>query len=90
MKPGKIKIHAEVQFPGTHAPAPADLEIESVAYSGNMMLGEQTASSAVSSSHASSSATTATSSSSHEFTPEQKAKMLKEVEDQQADFGITN
>ena len=89
MKPGKIKIHAEVQFPGTHAPTPADLEIESVAYSGNMLLGEQTASSAVSSSHASSSATTATS-SSHEFTPEQKAKMLKEVEDQQADFGITN
>jgi beta-galactosidase len=29
---GKIKIKAEVQFPGIHAPAPAELEIESVPY----------------------------------------------------------
>ena len=88
MKPGKIKIHAEVQFPGTHAPTPADLEIESVAYQGTMMMGTKTAKSATSSSVQN--ASSATSSSSHEFTPEQKAKMLKEVEDQQADFGINN
>ena len=31
-KAGKIKIKAEVQFPGTHAPTPAELEIESIAY----------------------------------------------------------
>ncbi len=29
-KAGKIKIKAEVQFPGTHAPTPAELEIESI------------------------------------------------------------
>ena len=89
MKPGKIKIHAEVQFPGTHAPTPADLEIESVAYQGTMMMGTKTAKSATSSSVQNASSATS-SSSSHEFTPEQKAKMLKEVEDQQADFGINN
>src|SRR5574344_2196810 len=29
---GKIKVHAEVQFPGTHAPVSADLEFSSVPY----------------------------------------------------------
>ncbi len=87
MKPGKIKIHAEVQFPGTHAPTPADLEIESVAYQGTMMMGTKSVKSATSSTVQNASFAT---SSSHEFTPEQKAKMLKEVEDQQADFGINN
>lgn len=53
-----------------------------------MMMGTKTAKSATSSSVQN--ASSATSSSSHEFTPEQKAKMLKEVEDQQADFGINN
>lgn len=91
-KAGKIKIHAEVQFPGTHAPTPADLEIESVPYQGKMMLGEtkSVSSSAASQVSAVKSGSTSTSSSAHEFTPEQKAKMLKEVEDQQADFGINN
>ena len=89
MKPGKIKIHAEVQFPGTHAPTPADLEIESVAYQGTMMMGTKSVKSAISSTVQNASSATS-SSSSHEFTPEQKAKMLKEVEDQQADFGINN
>ena len=31
---GKIKVKAEVQYPGVHAPTPAELEIESVAYDG--------------------------------------------------------
>ena len=87
MKPGKIKIHAEVQFPGTHAPTPADLEIESVAYQGTMMMGTKTAKSATSSSVQNTSSAT---SLEYDFKPEQKAKMLKEVEDQQADFGINN
>lgn len=50
------------------------------------MMGTKTAKSATSSSVQNTSSAT----SSHEFTPEQKAKMLKEVEDQQADFGINN
>lgn len=89
MKPGKIKIHAEVQFPGTHAPTPADLEMESVPYTGMWNTGSAVscgnAKKAPQVSHAS-----AKESVPAEFTPEQKAKMLKEVQDQQADFGINN
>ena len=82
-KAGKIRIKAEVQFPGTHAPTPAELEIESVPYngvfcddgSGDVVL-----------------ANTRKSQSNHisqgQLTEEEKAKMLKEVEAQQADFGI--
>ncbi len=89
MKPGKIKIHAEVQYPGTHAPTPADLEIESVPYTGQLNCGSATPSgNAKRVAHASSAP--AKDSGNAEFTPEQKAKMLKEVQDQQADFGINN
>ncbi len=89
MKPGKIKIHAEVQYPGTHAPTPADLEIESVIYTGQLNCGSATPSgNAKRVAHASSAP--AKDSGNAEFTPEQKAKMLKEVQDQQADFGINN
>ncbi len=89
MKPGKIKIHAEVQYPGTHAPTPADLEIESVPYTGQLNCGSATPSgNAKRVAHASSAPVKV--SGNAEFTPEQKAKMLKEVQDQQADFGINN
>lgn len=86
-KPGKIKIHAEVQFPGTHAPTSADLEMESVAWKGAVMIGAEPVGNASSKQV---NAPSSSGSSVHEFTPEQKAKMLKEVEDQQADFGIGN
>ena len=85
-KAGKIKIHAEVQFPGTHAPTPTDLEIESVPYTGPMLIGE--GSKAVKGYKVQSASSTT---GQHtEFSDEQKAKMLKEVQDQQADFGIGN
>ena len=91
MKPGKIKIHAEVQFPGTHAPTPADLEMESVPYTGKWDCGSAAhKGTGKDKSNASSSSTPAQNSDHAEFTPEQKAKMLKEVQDQQADFGINN
>ena len=73
---GKIKIKAEVQFPGTHAPTPAELEIESVAYDMPMCFTE------THKSHEAHKPHTPTLSES------EKAKMLQEVEAQQADFGI--
>lgn len=80
-KAGKIKIKAEVQFPGTHAPTPAELEIESIAYDMPMCFNpsETSQTSQTSKTSASTSST---------LTEAEKAKMLQEVEAQQADFGI--
>ena len=78
---GKIKIKAEVQFPGTHAPTPAEIEFESLPADLPMCLIEQqTTKNAVQ--------TTAKAAKGSDLTEEQKAKLLKEVEQQQADFGI--
>ena len=80
-KAGKIKIKAEVQFPGTHAPTPAELEIESIAYDMPMcyLPSETSQTSQTSKTSASTSST---------LSEAEKAKMLQEVEAQQADFGI--
>lgn len=83
-KAGKIKIHAEVQFPGTHAPTPADLEIESVPYTGQFLLGTTNGGSRSEIQKKSGVSRVNVS----ELTDEQKAKLLQEVQDQQADFGI--
>jgi beta-galactosidase len=80
---GKIKIKAEVQFPGTHAPTPAEIEFESVPADLPMCMVEQ--------SKANNQQTAVKGNQSkgkEQFTEEEKAKMLKEVEQQQADFGI--
>ena len=78
---GKIRIKAEVQFPGTHAPSPAELEIESIAY--NLPMCYNASETAV---------TRHPSSIKHQASPTlsdaEKAKLLQEVEAQQADFGI--
>ena len=82
---GKIKIKAEVQFPGTHAPTPAELEIESVAYDMPMCFTETHEAHKPHKPHKPHEANkphTPTLSES------EKAKMLQEVEAQQADFGI--
>ena len=82
---GKIKIKAEVQFPGTHAPTPAELEIESVAYDMPMCFTETHKAHKPNKPHKPHEANkphTPTLSES------EKAKMLQEVEAQQADFGI--
>ena len=76
---GKIKIKAEVQFPGTHAPTPAELVIESVPYDVPMCFGETAVT------HHPSSITHHPSST---LSDEEKTKLLQEVEAQQADFGI--
>ena len=80
-KAGKIKIKAEVQFPGTHAPTPAEMEIESIAYDMPMCyLPSETSPSRESRQSRQSRQST--------LSEAEKAKMLQEVEAQQADFGI--
>lgn len=79
---GKIKVKAEVQFPGTHAPTPAELEIESIPYDLPMCYTNETGKTSKTSSTSTVSPTTPT------LSDAEKAKMLQEVEAQQADFGI--
>ena len=79
---GKIKIKAEVQFPGTHAPTPAELEIESVAYDMPMCFTETHEANKTHKPHEANKPHTPT------LSEKEKAKMLQEVEAQQADFGI--
>ena len=79
---GKIKIKAEVQFPGTHAPTPAELEIESIPYNLPMCFE---AKETLQARNTHSSQTTQQSST---LSDAEKAKMLQEVEAQQADFGL--
>jgi beta-galactosidase len=79
---GKIKVKAEVQFPGVHAPTPAELEIESVPYNLPMCFE---AKETLQARNTHSSQTTQQSST---LSDAEKAKMLQEVEAQQADFGL--
>ena len=79
---GKIKIKAEVQFPGTHAPTPAELEIESIPYNLPMCFD---AKETLQARNTHNSQTTQQSST---LSDAEKAKMLQEVEAQQADFGL--
>jgi beta-galactosidase len=80
---GKIKIKAEVQFPGIHAPTPAELEIESVPYDMPMCYQE----SCLVSRNARASENSRSYGSST-LSDAEKNKLLQEVEAQQADFGI--
>ena len=79
---GKIKIKAEVQFPGIHAPTPAELEIESIPYDLPMCYTSETGTTSKTST------SSKTGSTSPTLSDAEKAKMLQEVEAQQADFGI--
>jgi len=88
---GHIKVKAEVQFPGTHAPTTAELELESVPYDLPMCYQAYRANGPHGPHGANGSYGT------HEpYTPTapatlsdaEKAKLLQEVEAQQADFGI--
>jgi beta-galactosidase len=79
---GKIKIKAEVQFPGTHAPTPAELEIESVAYDLPMCFTETHEANKPHKPHEANKPHTPT------LSEKEKSKLLQEVEAQQADFGI--
>lgn len=80
-KAGKIKVKAEVQFPGIHAPTPVELELESVPYNIPMCyLPSET------STHRKSGTTEAATTTT--LSEAEKTKMLQEVEAQQADFGL--
>lgn len=80
-KAGKIKVKAEVQFPGIHAPTPAELELESVPYNIPMCyLPSET------SMHRKAGTTEATTTTT--LSEAEKTKILQEVEAQQADFGL--
>ena len=85
---GKIKIKAEVQFPGTHAPTPAELEIESVAYDMPMCFTETHKSHEAHKAHEPHKPHEANKPHTPTLSESEKAKMLQEVEAQQADFGI--
>lgn len=80
-KAGQIRIRAEVLYPGTHAPAPAELVIESVPYEGRHCFISQRP-------IAASATAPRPRSAAPSLTDEQKNSLLKEVEQQQADFGI--
>lgn len=82
LQPGTIKIKAQVTHPGTHTPAPAELEFESVAAGIqfnylDIKTNQQDSyrRQIISSTH---------------LTDEEKRKLLDEVEKQQAEFGIPN
>ncbi|MCM1079003.1 MAG: glycoside hydrolase family 2 [Bacteroidales bacterium] len=83
--PGKIKVHADVLYPGTHSPTPCDLEIESVPADCKFVRGlgiDGTAATKISGSSSSSN------SAAKQISEEEKQRMLQEVQDQQADFGV--
>lgn len=83
-KAGKITIKATVDFPGTHAPSPAELVIESLPYNGlscdGVHRGDGIRVQQNQQDH--------TPQPSSQISDAEKAKMLQEVETQQADFGI--
>ncbi len=82
-KAGRIIIKAEVQYPGTHAPTAAELQIESVPYDMPMCYLPSEANHIRMNGQASSN-----NKSTPTLSDAEKAKLLKEVEAQQADFGI--
>lgn len=79
---GKIRIHAEVAFPGIHAPTAADLEIESVA--ADMPMVEGLGKTANSNKTSISSANM----QREQLSEEARKQLLDEVEKQQTDFGL--
>jgi beta-galactosidase len=83
LQAGKIKVKAEVQFPGIHAPTPAELEIESIPYDLPMCYTLQPTANCQKLK-----ANSQEPKASPSLSDAEKAKMLQEVEAQQADFGI--
>lgn len=79
--PGKIKIKASVEFPGTHAPTPAELEIESIpATIPALYLDEKKSGSVTQGVKAEK--------QQPSLSEEEKRQILKEVDLQQQEFGI--
>ncbi|WP_285798504.1 glycoside hydrolase family 2 TIM barrel-domain containing protein [Duncaniella freteri] len=79
--PGKIRIAARVEFPGTHAPTPAEIEIESVpapfkaVYRDEKKIGSASEAGRVNTAGSS-------------LSEDEKRRILEEVDLQQQEFGI--
>ena len=94
--PGTIRIHADVLYPGTHSPSPADLEIQSVASTATAIqampsIAPQAPQGGMSKDTHAKGASAKKSSDANgkaKISDEEKQRMLKEVQDQQADFGV--
>ena len=84
---GEIRVHAEVLYPGTHAPTPADITLHSVPSLLPLVLDTSLTQSQRQQSAAKPSASSS-SSASPAVSDEEKQRMLKEVQEQQADFGV--
>ncbi|MGE4307747.1 glycoside hydrolase family 2 protein [Bacteroides sp.] len=82
-KAGKIKVKARVQYEGTHAPTPAEIEFESVPSLLPACFSEQTRQTDA----ASIDKERAASSEKKILSEEEKQKLLIEVERQQTEFG---
>lgn len=79
-KAGKIKVKARVQFEGTHAPTPAEIEFESVpAKLPFCYIDENRPAQVISVSKKA---------TSTQFSEDEKRKLLEEVDKQQQEFGI--
>ena len=83
---GEIRLHAEVLYPGTHAPVSADLVLHSVP--SPLPLVADTAISPSQRQQTSLSASSPSSPAAPSLSEEEKQRMLKEVQEQQADFGV--
>ncbi|MDR1884324.1 MAG: glycoside hydrolase family 2 [Prevotella sp.] len=81
LDPGKIKVCARALFEGEHAPAPADIELESIASGYPLIYSEKPRIDQ---------ASVYTSSYRRQLTEAEKQKTLNEVELQQTEFGEKN
>ncbi len=82
-KPGKITIKARVEYPGTHAPAPTEITLESVPADFAGVDGIATAKGTKVAAAKSSAEQRGS-----DLTEEEKQRLLKEVDEQQKEFGI--
>ena len=82
-KAGKIHIHADVTYPGTHTPSPADLTIESVPSAVPLVTDPSVDKAQRTVRHSGQGKR-----DSDRLSDEERQRMLQEVQDQQADFGV--
>jgi beta-galactosidase len=79
-KAGKIRIKAEVEFPGTHAPTPAEIEFESVPASLPFCYADEA--------DVTVQGVAAAGKGGEQLSEEEKRRLLEEVDRQQQEFGI--
>ena len=82
-KAGKIHIHADVTYPGTHTPSPADLTIESVPSAVPLVTDPSVGTAQRTVRHSGQGKR-----DSDRLSDEERQRMLQEVQEQQADFGV--